>query len=109
MSNIRLMVFVICFFTLLTVFSVVFDTALTYTPISNFKPDTTNSNLEGSASWISNTFDSLSDIPIVNLFVPLLKLLTFQYAEVPTIINIFLDMITLIMSIAFFVAWKGGS
>lgn len=41
-------------------------------------------------SWI---FNQIEDLPIINFFVPLLKMLTWQYAAVPWLISLILDMI----------------
>ena len=40
-----------------------------------------------------NIFDILEDLPVIKYFVPLMKLMAFQYPDVPYYVGLFLNLI----------------
>jgi hypothetical protein len=107
-SDTGLFVFLVIFWTLLTIFSNVFINYLEE-PISDnindFVPDSDNLELSDSetSNFMAGLYNFLSEVPIINAFVPLAKILTFGYSDkIPGLIVIFLDAT---MILTYYVVW----
>lgn len=82
----------VCFIAILGIFSYLFDVELSKTSVSDLKPGTVTEEEKG---WIENFFDFTQKIPIIGAFVPLIKLMSFQYENVPPLLTIILDLMTI--------------
>ena len=107
-SEAGLFVFLIIFWTLLTIFSGIFQNYLEE-PVANsingYLPDTENVEISEteSGNFMGGLYNFLSDVPIIKSFVPLVKLLTFGYSsKIPEYITIFLDAT---MILTYYVVW----
>lgn len=83
----------LCFWALLALLSYYFDVELSKTSLSDLNPPSVDETDKG---FVESLFDIGSDIPILNAFIPLLKMLTFQYVDVPPAITIMLDVIAIL-------------
>lgn len=93
----QIFVVLICFWTLLTLGTYAFGEELTGTHISEFMPNE-GSDVSGWKSFIGGIFDSVENLPILNVFVPLMKIMTYNYVDgLPLGITLFLQ-VTLILS-----------
>lgn len=87
-SNTDLFVTLVCFWTLLAIFTYSFHDTLLY-------GDTTDLKLEGdNVLWYDGTTvnNFVENNNVVKAFLPIFSLLTFQYPNVPQILVLFLDM-----------------
>lgn len=83
----------ICFWLILGLISYYFDVELSKSSLSDLEPNNPSNEEKG---FVSSLFDLASEIPIVNAFVPLLKMLTWQYTAVPVPISMILDVIAIL-------------
>lgn len=94
-----LFAFLISFWILLLILANVTSKQLMTSTLDDYiykdDPDTTTYNTI--TMWISNMFEILDDIPIINSFTPLFKIMFIGYVsdEVPTTISILLSGITI--------------
>lgn len=86
----RLFVFLIVFWTLLTIFSRVLTLQEDLgTDVREY--DSSSSTETGNTGFLAGLFDTLEDIPVINTFVPLMEIMSFQYTDqVPAVLSIFL-------------------
>lgn len=100
----RLFVFLVCFWTLLTFFSNVFHYQLTGTDISVLRSDGFNVVESGNVlkDVLAFFVEGIDQIPIVNYFTPLLRMVTYQYADFPLILSAFLDLLMIISAYVVF-------
>jgi hypothetical protein len=108
-SDTRLFVSLIFFWTFLTIFSGMFANYLEEpigTNINNFVPSpdlSINEENSGITKFMLGIYNFLSEIPVINSFIPLVKILTFGYSDkIPPVVTIFLQA-TLIFT--YYVVW----
>lgn len=93
----KLFISLVIFWTLLTMFSYAFSDKLQNIQIikdGNTISETVIDQRSFFSKVVDNITDTLTDIPIIEYIVPLLKILTFQYAEqIPALMVLFLNMI----------------
>lgn len=90
MNRDGLFISLIIFWTLLAIFSNAFNVELSKTDIVGLYPDQSQYEQE---SYKVGLFDWLLKIPGINILVPLLNILTFQYTDtVPVWLTLLLDM-----------------
>lgn len=92
-NSTRLFIFLIFFWTLLTIFGNVFEHSLS-TRITEYTLQDTN--VELNQNFVEKTINlftnTMENVPLLNKFVPLFRIMTFQYSEnVPVLVTIFLD------------------
>lgn len=104
MANTHLFVFIVCFWTILTLLSNVLGQDLLVN-----RPSEIANNLDYEKDWITQTFDTLDDVPMVNVFVPLLKILTFSTTSVPPYLTIILDMMAIFSAYVFVGLIRGNN
>lgn len=100
------------FWTLLSIFTNVFENSLINTPINVIVEDVQNKEvkqtMKGTESFLAGLFDVLDDIPIISFFTPLLRLLTFQYSSnIHPLISIFLSAISILTIYSIYITIKG--
>jgi hypothetical protein len=111
-STSRLFVSLILFWTFLTIFSNVFHNYLEEDLSTSITSLTDDASLDYSQkSWWENIFNGvfnvMDEIPIIKLFVPLMKMLTFGYSDkIPGLVVIFLDATLLFTIYVVLDAWK---
>lgn len=111
-SNTDLFVVLVCFWTLLTMFSYTFDEVLLVGDIEDLVPGESSQRVDlssGFREFMSDAFGLASNIPIVNVFVPMVKMLTFQYPDVPNLFVIFLNLIMVLTGRVMYVMIRGES
>lgn len=88
-----LFVTLLCFWAVISILSYTFNEQLTESIISDYKPNYNEDSSESSKNFITLLFDTLDDVPIVSAFVPLFRIMSFQYTDtVPFWLSIILDM-----------------
>lgn len=100
MSNGKTMLFVvlICFWTVLTMLSNVFWESLVINDIESLRPDQSEYSIgdfsgEQEEGFLANLFTTITEIPIIKVFKPLLQIMSFQYTnQVSPGISLFLNM-----------------
>lgn len=94
----KMFVILVCFWTLLTILTNIFEESFSYTDISEFNPDTNEINNGGHNKLLGWVFNTLDEVPLINAFVPLMKIMTYQYVSgIPGTVSILLN-ITIIIS-----------
>lgn len=89
MGKLNLFVVLVSFWTILSIFSFMFGDSLINGQLQELKPDV---DVRGTDKWLGGLFETLEDIPVVNSFLPLMKVLTFQYSDnIPTALVLILD------------------
>ena len=108
-SNFIFFVFLIAFWTILGILSSYLEIQSTKTTIADIKGTGDIPSDDKSGNFLSGIFDTLDDIPIIQLFVPLAKVLTFQYADdLPPAVTMILDMFAVITIFVLLSTVKGG-
>ena len=108
-SESRLFVSLILFWVGLTIFSSIFANYIDQPLSSNigdYAPDNNQdvTQLNGWERFASGFYNTLSEIPIINVFIPLVKLLTFGYSStIPPLITMFLQGV---MILTYYVIWR---
>lgn len=96
----NLFLFLVIFWGVLTAFSNVFENqyVLVKTDLSELTPDSINTKEQetGIQKALSGIFNVLDDIPFIKAFIPLFRMMSFQYGEFPAIITIILDLFAII-------------
>lgn len=120
----NILVFLIVFWGLLTLTSYVFSDYLQKEPLLlsdirclNYRndqtcPHITDDNQESFKGIINNLlsdiFNIAEDIPLINVFVPLAKILTFQYnSYIPGFLTIILDVLAILTIISIVDFFRG--
>lgn len=90
------------FIALLIISTNMFGETLVKNTYTEIQPTKEKGLLEG-------IFDTLDDVPIVNLVTPLLKIMSFQFTDViPSWLVILLDLMLLFYAFIFLSIWKGS-
>ena len=111
MTKTTLFVFLVCFWSLLGVFSNILDVQLSTSHITDYTESDIIQDTEDPyfKRLMSNIYSTLSDIPIIEYFVPLFKLMTFQYYDgVPGFLSIILSALGLLTAYIMFATIKGS-
>ena len=96
------LIVLICFWALLSVFANYFGVELAATRLETVG-DIGSTNDRGFFGIIGGLLDFLDNIPIINYFVPLLRIMSFQYSDqVPVILTLLLYGLSLITMLVFF-------
>lgn len=100
-----LFIFLIFFWGSIAFLSAYFDIQITKSSLADYTPDNQNNEDGGIFSnFISEAFNFLSGVPIIKYFVPLFKIMTFNYgSEIPALMSIFIDIMALI---SVFIVWN---
>lgn len=93
----ELFVFLLCFWTLMTILSNVLNVSLSKTDTRDFMPSDVRKDDPQLNIFPNNLFGFFSQVPFIKYFVPLAKIMLFQYSsEVPVIVSIFLNITALL-------------
>lgn len=82
-NYVKIFTVLVCFWTFLTFFTFTLGEKLTVTKIAEFKPDSNYYVSSGSffTDLLNTIFNWVSKLPVINVFVPLFKIMFFQYAD----------------------------
>lgn len=95
-----LIVFLLIFWGFLAMFSLYFDVSLSKSSIADLTTNSEDSSTE--TSIISQAMGFLEDIPVIKAFVPLIKIMTFQYTYVSPYVSIVTDVLAIMSLLAVF-------
>lgn len=93
-------IFLISFWILATILSRYFEVNAVLTDIDTLKSDYSGIEVEEQnviKAFFTDVFETLDQIPIINAFTPLLRIMSFQYSnQIPASLSIFLDSIAIL-------------
>jgi len=110
MGKVELFVFIVCFWSIMAIFSSIFDVTIGLNNVRDLSPDSvTPDKVEsGYKKFVTGLFNAISDVPILSAFVPLFKIMSFAYTdEIPAILSIFLNIMTILSGFVCYLMIRG--
>lgn len=108
MNKEMLFVFLISYWAFLALGSAYFGIEITKSNLADFQPEKqTETGFLG--NFMTGIFSFLEDIPFIKYFVPLAKIMTFQYKEIHPLFSIFTDALVILSALVTFLILKPNS
>jgi len=103
-STVEIIIFLLCFWGMLAFISSYFNVEITNSNLADLTSNTQDTTKE--ENIIDKVLDFLDDVPVIKVFTPLIKIMTFQYKTINPYISIIIDVLIVLSILSVYLLIK---